>query len=85
MSTMAEGGIVCFIICFGSAQPVTVPPLKGDFCSTYERIVQGKKDVDAMKALPLELRRRVQGNDLDYLCTCRGWEDKACLSKSTPR
>lgn len=81
MITMAEG-IFCFIICFGSSSALGVGA--GDtFCQTYQRVVRTQKEADALKAMPPDVRKRIQGNDLDYLCNCRGWEDVACHQKGS--
>lgn len=81
IALVARDGIVCFIICFGYSPSVSLPA--GDtFCATYERVIKNKEESDTLKAIPPEIRKRIQGNDLDYLCTCQGWEDNACLLKS---
>lgn len=76
-------GIVCFIICFGTSQPAPVTPATDTYCATYEQIVRSKDDLSVVKGLPKEVRNRIQGNDLDYLCNCKGLGSAACRSVST--
>lgn len=68
--------ITCFIICFGETDTQNVGT--SDFCQRYERQVITQEDAEAVKQLPRKLRDRIQGNELDYLCQCLHWENKAC-------
>lgn len=70
-------GVWCFIICFGASNPAPSVPLD-TFCGSYERLVQTPADLAEIKKLPKDLRRRVQGNEADYLCRCKGWQDPIC-------
>lgn len=72
-------GIVCFILCFGSMQP---NPALQTYCQSYVRTVQKKEELEAILTLPRHLRNRIQGNDLDYLCRCKGLKDVACQKKN---
>jgi hypothetical protein len=56
---------------------VTTPAIK-DYCLTYERTVLNRADLAEIRKLPADIRKRIQGNDLDYLCTCKMWKDRAC-------
>lgn len=69
-------GIVCFLLCFGSI-PAFKAPLE-TYCQSYVQTVQKREELEAILKLPRHLRNRIQGNDLDYLCRCRGLKDAAC-------
>lgn len=71
-------GIVCFILCFGSIEAKV--PIQ-TYCQSYVQTVQKRDELEAILKLPRHLRNRIQGNDLDYLCRCRGLKDKACQKK----
>lgn len=75
---MSSGGIVCFIFCFGATDPAPASVVVDSFCHRYERQVVSQADADAIKKLPPNLARRIQGNEVDYLCRCLGWKDKVC-------
>lgn len=70
-------GIWCFLFCFGFAQPAS-PKIIDAYCQTYVQVVKSPDDLEKIKAMPRVMRDRVQGNDLEYLCRCKGWKDKAC-------
>lgn len=76
---MFSGSVVCFIMCFGSIEQPKPIPLS-DFCQRYERQVLSQRDLDEVKKLPRDLKNRLQGNDLDYLCLCKKWDNPACRS-----
>ena len=71
-------GIVCLVVCFGTVDTPNVGT--SDFCQRYERQVITKEDAEAVKKLPRRIRDRIQGNELDYLCQCLKWTNKACDS-----
>jgi hypothetical protein len=69
--------IVCFVVCFGFTDSSDPVPLD-DYCQRYERVVITDGDKDAIKKLPLNIQKRIQGNEVDYLCKCLKWEHKVC-------
>lgn len=71
-----NAGVVCFIFCFGSTPDVKAPI--SEYCQVYERQVLTKDELAAVRKLPKALQKRIQGNDLDYLCRCLKWENPAC-------
>ena len=75
-------GIVCFILCFGSMN-ITSPVQT--YCQSYVRTVQKRDELEAILKLPRHLRNRIQGNDLHYLCRCKGLKDKACQNNKNPQ
>lgn len=79
-------GTFCFLFCFTAPADAAIrrPSIFTDsYCSTYQQAVRTKEDVAAVKALPRDVQRRIQGNDLDYLCNCKGWKDASCQQKRT--
>jgi hypothetical protein len=74
---MSEG-VWCFIVCFGVLHPTEPPVTVDTFCQSYQPVVMTKAELDQVLRLDRKLRDRIQGNDLDYLCRCKGWQDKAC-------
>jgi len=74
---MSGDGIFCFIVCFGMSSP---PPsiVVDSFCQRYDRQVLSNADINAIKNLPPALARRIQGNEVDYMCKCLGWNDPIC-------
>ena len=70
-------GVVCFLFCFGSVEDLKQVPVQ-DFCKRYERQVLTRDEVEHIKKLPRNLRDKIQGNDLDYLCQCRKWDSPRC-------
>jgi hypothetical protein len=76
-------GIVCFILCFGIYRGEQPGPVDS-FCQTYVQTVTSRAELDAVKRLPRQLRDRIQGNDLDYLCRCLNWKDPTCQSSTGP-
>lgn len=76
---MFSASVTCFFFCFGTVEQPKQIPLS-DFCQRYERQVLTQKDLAEIKKLPRELRDRMQGNDLDYLCLCKRWNNPACSS-----
>jgi hypothetical protein len=70
----------CFIICFGTTQ-VVLPASVDTFCTTYQQVVITKEDLDRAKALPRAMRDRLQGNELEYLCRCKGYKHNMCEEK----
>jgi hypothetical protein len=56
-----------------------------DYCQRYQRQVLTKDEVAEVKKLSQSLRRRIQGNDVDYLCACVGWKDAICKSAQKSR
>ena len=73
-----SNGIYCFIFCFGISDPVPESIVIDSYCQRYERQVVTAMDAEAVKKLPPPLARRIQGNEVDYLCKCLGWKDKSC-------
>lgn len=71
-------GMVCFIFCFGFTEPAALTPPVDSFCRMYEQQILTKADATATKALSPSAQRRVQGNDLVYLCRCKGFKDPLC-------
>ena len=79
-------GVYCFILCFGFLSGDAKAAPVDTFCQTYTRVVVNKSELDDVLKLPRKLRDRIQGNDLDYLCRCAGWNtrpDKKTLCAST--
>ena len=72
-----ETGVWCFVFCFGSTKGLPVVAAEG-FCATYQQQVMTKEEVKALKRLPRALQERMLANDLQYLCVCKQWKDKAC-------
>lgn len=72
--------IWCFIICFGSSGVQNVPAVD-TFCATYQQIVLTKSEIELMLKLPKELRSRIQANDLEYVCRCKGFKHQVCEEK----
>jgi len=70
-------GVTCFLICFGSIDDTPRAPVS-DFCKRYERQVLTWQELEQIRKLPRNLRDRVQGNDLDYLCQCLKWKSARC-------
>lgn len=70
-------GVWCFIICFGvSGQS---PPVVADtYCRSYRQTVLTQEELKQVMKLPRSVRDRIQGNDLDYLCRCKGLGIKEC-------
>ena len=54
-----------------------------DYCQRYERVVLTQDQKNQIRTLMPELRKRIQGNDLDYLCQCTGFKDPICKKKTT--
>lgn len=54
-----------------------------DYCQRYERVVLTQDQKNQIRTLMPELRKRIQGNDLDYLCQCTGLKDAICKKKTT--
>jgi hypothetical protein len=77
-----EGGIVCFIICFGASAPPPPSIVVDSFCQRYDRQVLSNADINAIKGLPPALARRIQGNEVDYMCQCLGWQDPICKGRA---
>lgn len=78
MRLYAIAAVPLLVIAQASGCETVTPPIS-DYCARYERTVLSRTDLEAIRAIPLpELRKRIQGNDLDYLCNCRGWKDRAC-------
>lgn len=73
--------IVCFVVCVGFSDEEAKAPVS-DFCERYERQVLSPAEVEAIKRLPPNVQRRIQGNELDYLCTCQNWKHPACRSRT---
>ena len=69
----------CIIFCFGMSKPT--PPVQ-TYCQSYVQTVQKRDELEAILKLPRHLRNRIQGNDLDYLCRCKGFKDAACQKKN---
>ena len=70
-------GVWCFIICFGATEAPSAPPVDS-FCTNYERVVTTPEELALVLKLPRAMRDRMQGNELEYLCRCRGLKDVAC-------
>jgi len=71
-------GIVCFIFCFGTVTEPSPSIIADSFCEVYERQIITKTDAQSVKLLPPDVQKRVQGNEVLYLCRCKGWKDKVC-------
>ena len=56
------------------------PPIS-DYCGRYERVVLTQDQKKQIMSLMPELRKRIQGNDLDYLCQCTGFKHPICKKK----
>lgn len=54
------------------------PTVFSDFCQRYQRQVLTREEVAEVRRLSQNLQRRIQGNDVDYLCNCTGWSDPIC-------
>lgn len=67
-------GVWCFIFCFGISNPPEQPKVLDSYCLTYQRIVKTSADLDQIKKLNRPLRDLIQGNELEYLCRCKGWK-----------
>jgi hypothetical protein len=73
---VAEAGVWCFIVCFGS---LGQPPVPVDtYCQTYQQVVRKREELGEVTKLSRPIRDRIQGNDLDYLCRCKGLRIKEC-------
>lgn len=73
---MLEG--ICILFCFSLTEPPRAPV--SDFCERYERQVLTDDDAERLMELPRALRDRIQGNEVDYLCQCRQWNNPICDS-----
>lgn len=69
---------ICILFCF-STSGVGAAPVE-DFCERYERQVLSEEEAEQIMQLPRALRDRIQGNELDYLCQCRQWNNPICDS-----
>lgn len=63
-----------------SCGQVTVPSIK-DYCQRYERVVLTQKEKEQVQTLVPQLRQRIQGNDLDYLCGCSNFKHPVCEAR----
>jgi hypothetical protein len=66
-------GVWCFVFCFGVTTPLPAPTVLDSYCQSYQRVVLSTAELEQVKKLDRKLRDRIQGNDLDYLCRCKGW------------
>lgn len=62
-------------------EPSSLAPIQ-DYCQRYERVVLTQEQKSQIRTLMPELRKRIQGNDLDYLCQCTGFKDAICKQKT---
>lgn len=76
-----ENTIWCFIICFGSATTAPAERPIDSYCSSYQQVVLSHAELELILRLPRPLRDKIQGNELEYLCRCKGWKDEACRTK----
>jgi hypothetical protein len=76
MRVLAVGALAAVLQVSGCE---TMTPAVSDYCTRYQRQVLTKAEVAQIKQLDQSLRRRIQGNDLDYLCNCVGWSDPICV------
>lgn len=60
-----------------SCEPMMNAPIS-DYCTRYNRTVLTQAEKKQIQSLIPELRKRIQGNDLDYLCQCTGFKDPVC-------
>jgi len=82
---MGVDGVWCFIVCFGIAPAKVAPPRPipiDTYCQTYRRIVLNKQELEDVLKMPRNLRNRIQGNDLDYLCRCQNPKNAMCSSST---
>lgn len=63
-----------------SCGQMTIPSIK-DYCQRYERIVLTPDEKKQVQSLVPQLRQRIQGNDLDYLCGCTNFKHPVCQKK----
>lgn len=74
---MPETGVWCFIVCFGFMEPAK-PKIVDAYCQTYIQVIRTAGEIEHVKGLPRAIRDKIQGNDLEYLCRCKGSGIKAC-------
>lgn len=70
--------IWCFIICFGTNQAPVQGAVLDTYCSNYVQVVQSAEEAKLVLGLPKAVRSRLQGNELEYHCRCKGLKDEAC-------
>lgn len=78
-------GVWCFIVCFGVSQPPQVVAPIDNYCQSYRRVVLNKHELADVMKLSRGLRTRLQGNELEYMCRCMGWKNKACRGLSSTK
>ena len=64
----------CFLCEIQETAPVET------FCALYSRQILNSSDSVSVKALPLDLQRRLVKNDTIYRCKCQKWQNPICGS-----
>jgi hypothetical protein len=64
---------VCILFCVDEVAETT-----DTLCTMQERMIRSSSDSAAVKALPLDLQRRIVANETRYRCKCTGWNNPVC-------